>query len=123
MFTERDRLILNDIHRRLVQMSATANSLSAEITALQTAVATETTVNQSAITLINGFAGQLAAAVAAATAAGATADQLSTLSSLQAQITTSADALAAAVTANTSAATPAACWSGSGCSLSRPGPG
>lgn len=103
MFTETDRLLLIDIHRRLVRMNATADSLSSELTSLQTAVANEISVEQSAIALINGIPQLIANAVAQAQAAGATPDQLAALSNLQTQIGSSASALAAAVTANTPA--------------------
>lgn len=89
------------------RMNATTDTLATEITALQQQVTAETTVEQSAITLINGFSGQLAAAVAAAQAAGATPDQLTALHALDQQIQTSSAALAAAVSANTPAAPPA----------------
>jgi hypothetical protein len=91
----------------LKRMNATADSLAAEISGLQTDVANDTTVVGSAVTLIQGFSAQLAAAVAAAAAAGATPDQLTALAALQTSINTNASNLAAAVAANTSAATPA----------------
>jgi hypothetical protein len=87
-------------------MNATTDSLSSDIASLQAAVANEVTVEQSAITLINGIPGMIASAVAAAQAAGATPDQLTALANLQSQISSSATALAAAVTANTPAAAP-----------------
>jgi len=104
MFTELDRRLLIDIHRRLFRMNASVDSLSAEITALQADVANEVTVENSAIALINGFSARLDAAVAAAQAAGASPDQLTALSTLQSQISNSSAALAAAVSANTPAA-------------------
>lgn len=78
-------------------MSAT---LQDAITALQAEVAAESNVIDSAVALINGFAAQLAAAIAAATAAGATAVQLQALSDLGASIDTKTAELAAAVAAN-----------------------
>lgn len=63
---------------------------------LQAAVAQTATVEASAVTLIQGIAAQLAAAIAANDPAALTA--------LQTQLTTSATALAAAVTANTPSA-------------------
>jgi hypothetical protein len=92
----------------LKRMNATADSLAAEISGLQTDVTNDTTVVGSAVTLIQGFSTQLAAAVAAAVAAGATPDQLSALNGLQTTINTNASTLAAAVAANTPAAPPAA---------------
>lgn len=83
-------------------MGTAVNALDNEITALQTAVANETTVNQSAITLIQGIPGLIATAVAAAQAAGATPAELSALTALQTTIANNATGLAAAVTANTS---------------------
>lgn len=91
----------------VAKMSATVDSLTTEIAALTQAVADEQAVEASAVTLINGFAAQLAAAVAAAQAQGATPDQLAALNALVGQIGTSSQALAAAVAANTPAAPPA----------------
>jgi hypothetical protein len=104
MFNESDRLLLREIHRRLIDMNATVASLPSEIAALQAAVANEVTVEQSAITLINGIPAMIANAVAAAQAAGATPDQLAALATLQTQISSSATALAAAVTGAPAAA-------------------
>ena len=78
--------------------------LDDQIATLQATVANDTTVEQSAITLISGLATQLQAALAAAQAAGATPAQLQSLADLQTQITSNSTALAAAVTANTPAA-------------------
>jgi|SRR5581483_99563 len=100
-FNRKLHQMLSLILQELQNVNATVDSLSNEITQLTAAVTAEQTVNQSAITLINGFAAQLQAAVAAATAAGATPDQLAALNGLQTQITTSTAALAAAVSANT----------------------
>lgn len=85
-------------------MNASVDSLALEITTLQADVTAEQTVEASAVTLINGFAAQLAAAVAAAQAAGATPDQLTALSTLGSQISASSATLAQAVAANTPAA-------------------
>lgn len=103
MFGHEDRETLHAILRELKQVSATADSLALEITNLTAAVQAEQTVNQSAITLINGFAAQLAAAVAAAQAAGATTAQLASLSALSTEIAANSTALSAAVSANTPA--------------------
>jgi len=87
-----------------LKIKKTMSQLDDAITALQNEVTAEEAVEQSAITLINGIASQIAAAVAAATAAGATPAQLAEITALQASITTSSQALAAAVSANTPAA-------------------
>lgn len=75
-----------------------------ELTALQAQVATDTTVEQSAVTLINGISAQIAAAVAAAQAAGATPAQLAEITAITTSLGTNNTALAAAVAANTPAA-------------------
>ena len=78
-----------------------------QLDALTAQVTANTTVTGSALVLIQGFAAQLAAAIAAATAAGATPAQLKRLVDLQAAVKTSDDDLAAAVAAGTPAAPPA----------------
>ena len=83
---------------------ATANSLDAAIAALQTTVANETTVEQSAIKLITGIPALIAQAVADAQSKGATPEQLAALTALGSSITSSSASLADAVTANTPAA-------------------
>lgn len=82
-------------------MSTDVNSA---LLALQAAVTQETTVDQSAITLIQGIPALIAAAVATAAAAGATPAQLQAFDTLSAQITANATGLAAAVTSGTPAA-------------------
>ncbi len=77
------------------------NQLDTEIAALTAQVATDTTVEGSAVKLIQGFAAQLAAAVAAAGANGATPTQLASLTDLGKTVETNSAALAAAVAANT----------------------
>lgn len=72
-----------------------------KINALNAEVTKNTTVIQSALALINGISGQIAAAVAAALAAGATPTQLQSLTDLQTSLTKNDDDLAAAVAANT----------------------
>ena len=79
-------------------MSTDVNSALLE---LQADVAQETTVDQSAVTLIQGIPALIAAAVAQAQAAGATPAQLAAFDQLGAQITANATGLAAAVTAGT----------------------
>ena len=77
-------------------------SMSTQLTALQAQVAQNTSVEQSAATLINGLASQLAAAIAAQNNGDTAA-----LPALQSELASSATALAAAITANTPAAPPA----------------
>lgn len=88
-------------------MSGTVNTLATEITQLQADVAAETTVNQSAVTLISGFAQKLADAIAAAQAAGGTPEQLAALDALHTAISNDTASLSAAVAANTTPPAPA----------------
>jgi hypothetical protein len=83
-----------------------SGTLQTSIDAMTAEVARQTTVNASALALINGFSARLQAAIDAATAAGATPTQTAALSALQSTLTTNDDALAAAVAANTPAAGP-----------------
>lgn len=76
-------------------------ALDDKIAALQAEVANNTTVEKSALALIQGFAAQLAAAVAAAQAAGATAAQLQSITDLQTTLTANDAELANAVQAGT----------------------
>lgn len=73
------------------------NALGAEVTRA-------TTVDDSASTLIDGFAARLAAAAAAAIANGATAAQIKPVTDLGAALTAASDRLTASVIANTPAA-------------------
>lgn len=68
---------------------------------LQAAVTRNTDVVNSAVTLINGIAARLKAAVDAALANGATADELKPVTDEVIALNANADALAAAVNANT----------------------
>lgn len=80
------------------------SQISDAVAALQSQVTQSTTVEQSALTLIQGIAAQLAAALAnAADDAAAVA----AVGAVNTQLQTSAQALAAAVAANTPAAPPA----------------
>ena len=88
---------LDQLLRSTQQMSANVDS---NFLALQAQVAQTTTVEQSAITLIQGLAQQLAAAIAAANNGDSAA-----LPALQQQLANSAQSLAAAVTANTGTGT------------------
>lgn len=83
-------------------------ALDDAITALQAEVANDTTVIQSADTLINGIAAQITAAVNAALAAGATPAQLTALSTLTSTLVANDTSLANAVAANTPSVSPAA---------------
>jgi hypothetical protein len=80
--------------------------LDDKITALTKAVQDETTVEQSAIALINGIPKMIADAIAAAQAQGATPAQLAAFDALAASIETNSQSLAKAVTDNTPAAPP-----------------
>jgi ABC-type transporter Mla MlaB component len=82
-------------------MEAKMSALDDAITQLQSDVANLTTVDQSAMALITGFATQLAAAVAAAAAAGASPAQLQSLTDLHTAIVAQDTSLAAAVAAGT----------------------
>jgi len=83
-----------------------SGSVDAAIANLTARVQADTDATNAAATMINGFAAQLAAAVAAAQSAGATPAQLQSLTDLGTTIQANADALSTAVTANTSATTP-----------------
>jgi hypothetical protein len=100
--------LLGLILRALKQEVQTMSQVDDDLSELKDDVAELTTVDQSAIALINGIQGQIAAAVAAAQAAGATPAQLQSLSDLHTAISAQKDAMAAAVAANTPAAAPAA---------------
>jgi hypothetical protein len=95
--------LIQSIKEDIRTMSTDVNSA---LLALQADVTQETTVDQSAMTLIQGIPALIAAAVAAAQAAGATPAQLASFDQLGAQITANATGLAAAVTAGTPAAKP-----------------
>lgn len=74
------------------------------LTDLAAQVAVNTSVEGSAVVLINGFAQRLTDAVAAAIANGATAEELAPVQEQVDAMKASAQALADAVTANTPAA-------------------
>jgi hypothetical protein len=80
------------------------STLDAQIAALTSEVTNDNTVMESATTLINGIAAQIAAAVAAAQATGATPEELASLNALEQSLNTNAANLANAVQANTPAA-------------------
>jgi hypothetical protein len=97
---------VNNINDQLTQEGKQMAELDDKITALQADVTAQSSVNQSAITLLNGIATQIAAAVQAAQAAGATAAQLQSLTDLQTSLEANNKALSDAVAANTPAAPP-----------------
>ncbi len=78
-----------------------ANSLDQKIDDLKTQVAGQTTVIQSAVTLLNGIGQRIQDAVQAALAAGATAEELAAMTDLGASLGASTQQLADAVAANT----------------------
>jgi hypothetical protein len=85
-----------------------SNTVQQAIDALTADVAQETTVNQSAIALIQGVPALITAAIAAASAAGATPAQLAAFDALNTSLAVNTSALAAAVTAGTPVNSPAA---------------
>jgi hypothetical protein len=103
MLTELFNLV-NIVHKEIRTMSSNVDQ---NFLALQAQVQQNVSVEQSAVTLIQGIAAQLAAAIAAANNGDSAA-----LPALQQQLQTSATTLAAAVAANTpgspATATPAA---------------
>jgi hypothetical protein len=104
--TNLTQLVRTDLSQEL-QMANVLDSITAQVTALSTEVAAETTVNQSAITLLNGLSTQIAALAANAADPAQVAQVASQLTALASSIHTNAADLAAAVTANTPAAPPA----------------
>ncbi len=82
-------------------------NLAEQIEALKAQVAETLTVEQSALTLIQGFKSVLAAAIADALAKGASADQLQAIQDAHDALHNSETALAASVAENTPAAPPA----------------
>lgn len=101
--------VLKSMFQSLIEGFAKMSTTVQEaIDALTADVTQETTVNQSAITLIQGFPALIAAAIAAAQAAGATPAQLAAFDTLNATIASNATALAAAVTAGTPVPAPTA---------------
>lgn len=80
-----------------------SDTLQSAIDQLRQDVEAQTTVTQSAVTLINGIPALIADAIAKSQAAGATAEQLQALHDLDSQIQAASQGLAAAVSANTTA--------------------
>jgi hypothetical protein len=102
----RRQAVLDDkvehIIKELKHMSGTQNAIDAAVTALQAQVAQQTTVEASAVTLLQGLSAQLTAALAADNINPADAPNI--VAAVQA-LQTSQQALAASITANTPAAT------------------
>lgn len=98
---------LERIERMLLNLTDDTEKEMTGLTDLQAQVAANTTVEQSAVTLIQGLKTQLDAAIAASQ----NGDD-SQLEALSTQLATDDAALAAAITANTPAAAPAPSSSG-----------
>jgi hypothetical protein len=92
---------LEELEKHIMVIEQT---LQAQITDLTAEVTNETTVEKSALTLIQSIPTLIANAIANATAAGATPTQLQAISDLQATLAANDNELAAAVVANTSTA-------------------
>lgn len=90
--------VLIRIERKVDKFMA---ALDDKIAALQAEVAANTTVEKSAVALLQGLSAQLAAAIAAAAAAGATPAQLQALTDLNTALNTNDQDLANAIAANT----------------------
>lgn len=100
--------LLTEVRELRAEMRNFMAAIDDKIAALQAEVTRETTIEKSAVALIQGISGQIAAAVQAALAAGATTAQLQSLTDLQTTLAANDDELSAAVTANTPATPPAA---------------
>lgn len=107
-----EREMLVEIHRMLrvlvtgeIAIMSTQAQIDAAIAQLSAEVAKETTVEQGAITLINGIPKLIADAVAAVQAANPGLD-VSALTAVSATIASNATQLAASVAANTPTAPP-----------------
>ena len=96
-----DRRFLREILDRITSMETKMSQMDDDITALTATVANLTTVDASAVALLNGIGARITAAVTAAQAAGATPAQLTAMTDLNTAVTTQAATMAAAVTANT----------------------
>lgn len=91
---------LHWIRQLLQQEEGQMAQIDDEITQLTSDVAAERGAVDSAVTLINGFAAKLDAAVAAAHAAGATPAQLKAITDLSVSVVAQGVDLSAAVAAN-----------------------
>ncbi len=96
--------ILVELDAITARIKAMSQTLQGSIDTLIAEVGRQTTVNDSAIALINGFSARLQAAIDAATAAGASPAQTAQLTQLAASLTSNDDQMANAVAANTPAA-------------------
>lgn len=92
--------------RLLRKVKKMSEELQAELDALASDVESLTSVDQSAISLLNGLSAQLSAALAAAANSGASEAQLAQLTSLDTALKNRTTELANAVTSNTPAAQP-----------------
>jgi ABC-type sugar transport system ATPase subunit len=97
------RQILTEIHNLGRQLKAMSDTLQAEIQSLRQQVAQQSSVNQSAITLLKGLHDQLEAALANAHEQGVDPDALQQLHDLAVQLGAQSQSLAAAVEENTPA--------------------
>jgi hypothetical protein len=95
---------LDALDTTIIQEKKQMAAIDDALDTLTAQVAQNTTVIGSAKVLINGFAAQLASAIAAAQAAGATPVQLQKMTDLQTAVKASDDDLAAAVAQGTPAA-------------------
>lgn len=102
------RGLLNGVSARLdiiisnqQKEQATVSKLDDQVVSLTAEVAKYTSVEQSAVALLNGIKAQIAKAVQDAMAAGATTGQLASIQAVQDSVTANTTALAAAVAANT----------------------
>jgi hypothetical protein len=104
MSAQLDAILANQglILAALTAIQKELQKMALSLAALQAAVASETTVEQSAITLIQGLATQITTLIAAS---GNSVDPVA-LQAIVTQMTTSQAALAAAVAANTTATPP-----------------
>lgn len=99
-----DRETCDRLDKIVEEIKHMGNVLDTKLSALEDAVAAETSVTQSAVTLITGLAEQLQTAIDDAKNSGATDVQLAALDSLAAKIVVSSAALSDAIAANTPAA-------------------
>lgn len=95
------RQLIRTVLSQELQMANVLDPIASQVTALVAEVAAETTVNESAIALLNGLSAQIAALAALAADPAQVASIASQLGALATSVKTNTDALAAAVTANT----------------------
>jgi hypothetical protein len=95
------RQVLSQLHEVKQEIRNMSGALSQKIADLQSDVQADTSVTESAVTLINGFAQRLQEAIDAAKASGATDAELQALSDLHAATAANTQRLADAVAANT----------------------